>query len=929
MPMNPIQTAHKAGQSIWFDNIERRMLLNGDLEQLIRAGEIWGVTSNPSIFEHAIVSSHDYDDALATMAIAGWNSREIFWQLAIEDIQAAADLFLPVFETTKALDGYVSLEVDPTLAGDSEKTVREARNLWQKVDRPNLMIKIPATREGLNAIQKAIASGINVNVTLIFSLERYQEVIEAYYSGLEDRLRNGKTIGNIRSVASFFVSRMDSKVDKFLAEIAARKTVNGIEGLYGKAAIANTKQAYQLFLSSIHSDRYKRLEAQGAHFQRPLWASTSTKNPKYRDVMYIEQLIGVDTVNTVPPQTLKAFRDHGSVQSTLQNEVAETKRVFSTLESHGISIARVTSELEEEGVKSFVEAYKKILAIVADRRSSVLNSLGRFGNGIAPRVQKLKMINAMAQLINGKAKHWTSEKAGQLEFIKRLGWINAPLLSEKKVKEIIDFASGQYKQGIRNVLLLGMGGSSLAPEVFFNVAQKDVQLRNSPRMKLKVLDSTDPGQVMEAQRFAQLEKTLFIVSSKSGTTSEVNAFLEYFWDRAVKKLGKNTGKHFIAITDPGTPLEELARKRQFAKVFIADPNVGGRYSALTVFGLVPAALIGVDIQKILKNALAMRVQCMPGVPAERNPGLVLGGIMGNAALCGKNKLTLIADEPVSKFGSWLEQLIAESTGKQGRGILPIDREPRVKPATYGDDRLFIYLRTKGENDTFVKDLSQCGIPVVILPMAGVFSLGGEMYRWELATAIACLIMKINPFDQPDVQLSKTITDAKIRKYLEGKGQEEYSDTVRCNGIGFGGNLLDQKRDGMVCGKLTELIKKRSAKGTFIAINAYVSRDEENEHILQTFRKKLLSETGCATTLGFGPRFQHSTGQFHKGGPNQGLFIQIIHSAPKDLPIPGQGISFMTLEKAQAQGDYEALVQKGRKVIRVQLGNLPMEKILRS
>ena len=370
--MNTTLQLHEAGQSIWYDNIQRSLLKNGELAGMIARGEIRGVTSNPTIFMNAITKSQDYDDSLLPLANTGMSDEEIFFHLAIEDIQAAADLFLPLYQATRGGDGYVSLEVSPFLANDTRGTLAQAKDLWQRVNRPNLMIKIPATKAGIPAVADAIAAGINVNVTLIFSLQRYAEVMDAYLTGLEKRVAAGLPIDSIASVASFFVSRVDTAIDPRLQTVirAGGPQAQKAGALLGKAAIANARLAYADFKQVFTSARFLALKAKGAHVQRPLWASTSTKNPAYRDVMYVEELIGPDTVNTVPPQTLVAFLDHGRVRASLEEGLDAAHQVMADLKSLGISMDDVTQQLEEEGVKSFAEAFTVLLKAINVRRQT-------------------------------------------------------------------------------------------------------------------------------------------------------------------------------------------------------------------------------------------------------------------------------------------------------------------------------------------------------------------------------------------------------------------------------------------------------------------------------------------------------------------------------------------------------------------------------
>jgi transaldolase len=367
------------GQSLWYDNIQRRLLENGDMAGMIARGEIRGVTSNPTIFNNAIAKSHDYDAALVPMAHSGLSSAEIFDRLAVEDIRYATDLFLPVFQDSQSGDGFVSIEVSPNLAHDSGGTLAEARRLWALVDRPNLMVKIPATLEGIPAVRKAIAAGINVNITLIFSLERYNQVMEAYLCGLEDRLVAGLPIDALSSVASFFVSRVDTKIDPQLEVIAQQGGPRGeqAKALLGKAAIANARLAYAYFKQIFYGPRFTRLAENGARMQRPLWASTSTKNPAYPDLLYVDNLIAPHTVNTVPPQTLLAFIDHGKAALTLEGHEEDASQAIRELENLGISMDKVTQELEDEGVKSFSDAFTSLLKTIDERRLAALAEVGK------------------------------------------------------------------------------------------------------------------------------------------------------------------------------------------------------------------------------------------------------------------------------------------------------------------------------------------------------------------------------------------------------------------------------------------------------------------------------------------------------------------------------------------------------------------------
>jgi len=466
-----------------------------------------------------------------------------------------------------------------------------------------------------------------------------------------------------------------------------------------------------------------------------------------------------------------------------------------------------------------------------------------------------------------------------IEISNRLGWLTVAEDMRGRVGELQAFARECASDGLVTAVLAGMGGSSLAPEVFretFGVAPGSLDL--------VVLDTTNPDQILAVQESLDLSRTLFVIASKSGTTTETLSHLAYFWEQVPD------GSHFVAITDPGTSLAQTGRDRGFRRVFEADPNIGGRYSALSHFGMVNAALVGVDLDGLLEGALRMASACGPDVPAEGNPGLALGATMGEAALAGMDKLTLVLPQPIASFGYWVEQLIAESTGKEGRGILPVEGEDVGPPEVYGNDRLFVVTGEAGED---IEAMAEAGHAVVRIPFDDPIELGGEMFRWEFATAMAGAVLKIQPFDQPDVQSAKDAT----RRILSG-GEIPRVDP----------------------GDLGELLAQ-AEPGDYLAIQAYVPRNADTMQRLHPVRMRLRDRLRLATTVGFGPRFLHSTGQFHKGGPNTGLFVQVVEQPSRDAPIPGQPYTFGHLLAAQTAGDLMALQDRGRRVVRVSMAEL--------
>jgi transaldolase / glucose-6-phosphate isomerase len=903
------------GQSIWYDNVRRGLIKDGTLKRMIERREIYGVTSNPSIFEKAIAQSDDYKDDLQTMSWAGLDAKAMFYRLAIQDIQDVADLFRPYFDASGGADGFVSLEVNPNLAHETQATIEEARHLWQQVDRPNLMVKIPATLAGLPAITESIAAGINVNVTLIFSRKRYWAVMDAYLAGLEKRMEAGKGISGVASVASFFVSRLETKADGRLQTVidAGGENAQMARYLIGKIAVDNTRLAYLDYEEIFGTDRFKKLAKAGAQKQRPLWASTSTKDEAYSDIKYVSELVAENTVNTIPPSTLEAFLNHGDPQIKIYDDIDRAKSDFKTLANLGISIDEITQELEDEGVQKFADSFNDLLNVIDNQRIKFVAGIGTLSKDFVSEVNAFKKENLVARIHRIDPTIWTESKAGKEEIQRRLGWLDLPEKSQAIIKDLTEFSVTCQKAGFTKALLMGMGGSSLAPETMSLILGDQLE-----GLDLMILDSTLPAQVRAAEEWLEYDKTLFIVASKSGGTSETLSLFHYFWDRSEKHLGDARGEHFIAITDPGSKLVEIGRTHIFRKVFTANPNVGGRYSALTHFGLVPAALRGVDLREFLERAADTSKRCSLPRNLELNLGALLGIYLGLGAMKGKDKLTILADKEASPLSAWLEQLIAESSGKEGKGIVPVADEPLADPVFYGNDRLFVYLRFSGDQDDFVEALRNAKHNVISLQIADRYHLAAQFYRWEFAIAVACSLIGVNAFDQPDVQDSKDRTKQKISDYLQ-KGQlSELKVLWEKQGAQVSGSAFDGLSACETPSEVINAFTGLSKAGDYIAINAYVPRNAKNVVNLTHLREQIFKRTGRATTLGFGPRFLHSTGQLHKGGANNGLFIQITQADQADLEIPGKDYSFGVLTRAEAQGDLEALLARDRRAIRIHL-----------
>ena len=930
---NPPVDVQEYGQSIWMDNIRRKLLKDGTFENFINEQGVVGVTSNPAIFQKAIGQSDDYDNEIRVMM--DLTPEQIYEQLAIEDIQLASDLFRPVYDRTGGRDGYVSLEVSPQLAHDTDGTLAEAKRLFAAVNRPNVMIKIPATPAGIPAIEASIAAGINVNVTLIFAVDNYVQVAEAYMRGLEKRMAAGEDVTRIASVASFFLSRIDTMVDRILENNIHAAKMQGDVGriqannrLLGKAAIANAKLAYKRFRDMFYGERFASLREAGAAVQRPLWASTSAKNPAYPDTMYVDSLIGKDTVNTLPPETLVAFSDHGTVaRETLLDEINEVEIILDMLAEVGVDMAQVTQRLQDDGVEAFAQAFEDLMTQVSAKASilqtGVLDrqdlALGIYGDVVQDTISRLKENYFNSRLWNHDGSLWKDNSAVIVDIENRLGWLDVQkTIDLDRLKALRNDITGA---GFKHVVLLGMGGSSLAPEV---MARAFGQQPGFPA--LLVLDNTHPTQVQYIDETIDINRTLFVVASKSGSTIETHTFFKYFYERA-----ERNGAQFIAITDPGSSLQKLAEEQNFRDVFLNPADIGGRYSALSYFGMVPAALMGLDLDRLWGSAQNMMKACADYVPEDRNPGAILGAVLGALGKEGRDKICIFGSPSLGNFGDWVEQLVAESTGKEGKGLVPVVGTSIGRPHDYDSDRILVYLKVEDDisniqMDGKVRALREAGHPRVRLLLADPYQLGGEFFRWEYATAVAGHLLGINPFDEPNVTESKQNT-SRLLKYHQEHGELPQSTPVvagRHLDLFIGQRTLEPLYDlcrahNFRSDSRTELMAAQligTRASDYLAILAYVPTHPEIVTTLEHIARRLRHVTRRAVTVGYGPRYLHSTGQLHKGGPNNGVFLQITAELDEDVAIPGMPYSFGTLNMAQAAGDLEALQNHNRRVLRL-------------
>lgn len=790
----------------------------------------------------------------------------------------------------------------------------------------------PGTKQGIAAIAAAISEGVNVNVTLLFAQEMYERVVEAYLSGLEILARSSR-LDKVASVASFFVSRIDTKADAAIEaklETADAKTRGQLKNLRGKIAIANAKLAYQHYKDIFQGSRWERLKEQGARPQRLLWASTGTKNKAYPDTLYADALIGADTVNTLPPETMDAFRDHGTLAATLEQDVDGARQTLTYLAQAGISLDRITKELTTEGVELFAEAADKLYASLAEKRAAILGaqllqmtaSCGEAEEAIAAETAQWTKQGNVRRL-------WAMDKTlwSNADEDKWLGWLDVVRRECADTAQLAQFATDVQSRKVSDVVLIGMGGSSLGAAVLGDAFGK---LSDWPR--LHVLNSTDPDQIRAVEKAIALSSTLFIVASKSGSTLEPNLLKDHFFHRVAEKMGEKAGEQFVAITDPGSALEEIAKRERFARIFHGEPAIGGRFSVLSKFGLVPATAMGLDAARLLHEARCAMASSHALSPPSVNPGVRLGIALGVLARdFGRNKVTLVVSANIATLGAWLEQLIAELTGKQGKGLIPIHAEPLGRAESYGNDRVFVQLHSNGASEPreLLDDLRRRGHPVIRLAMDDTYQLAQMFYLWEIAVAAAGAIIGINPFDQPDVEAQKKKTRTMTADY-ERKGALPAQEPVAAyDGVSIYADARNRKPlEGAK--SLPQALRAHLGQlhaGDYLGLLAYIENASEHEATLNAMRAEVRDIKRVATALGFGPRYLHSTGQAYKGGPNQGVFITITGEHRERVALENRRIDFGTVELAQALGDFEVLNDLGRRAIRLHFRDI--EKGLRT
>ena len=921
------------GQGVWLCGLRRLLTEADSLAGLAVSYGISGIETDLLMLAGAVERGPEYHDSLVSWANGVSVARPVE-ALLIEEASIGARLLAPVYEETEGRDGYVSVDVDPSLANDVEEMSMAIRRLHSAIDEPNVIPRLPPTKSGCAVFEAFTAEGFSVHVGPIFSVASAERVTEAFARGA---LRLPKEIEKARrlaSVVSFGLASLDEAIDELLKGWirTADRDVSGAESLLGSVATAIAKVACRHQRDLLFQKLPGSLRESGPRSLRLMWTDLATGDPRRHRLRYIHRLIGPDTIAAMPLGLMRDCACAPLAESALGQRVDEAEEILEEVESLGIDLDAIGSELQERYIArrrlQYGELGNVILAATEDNVGGKRQA-DEVAGIVAPlSTSELEVPSALIEAKNiddqlptrlwlKDSSLWSEDPTAQ-DFIRnRLGWLDLVESTPSASASSREFVKRMDDGDVDQVILLGMGGSSLCAEVCRQVfAVEDVW----------IVDSTIPTTVAAVAASVDLGRTLVIVASKSGTTIELQALLDFFHARCTRMFDR-PGQRFVAITDPGTPLEQIAYERGFRSLWLAPTDVGGRFSALSVFGILPMELMAIDSVAVWTSARRMAASCAAGTSTPDNPGTRLGAALFNAYEAGRDKVTFVCSPSLTAFGMWAEQLIAESTGKEGVGLVPIVGEPVGEADQYGDDRIFVALELAGEDDSgrdiWLDALRQEGHPVMKFVLDNRYQIGAEFIRWQIAVASAGFLMGINPFDQPDVQGSKNRTKAILDSYKAGTGMPDRAPIAMGSGWVVFADLerdkelaSQQNGDGLESWLSAHL--GRAQVPDYVALQAFVACEPRTLSAFQEIRRLLCERRGVATTLGWGPAFLHSTGQLHKGGPDNGIFLQITADDSEDIEIPGAGYSFGRLVRAQSLGDLAALEERGRRVLRVHL-----------
>lgn len=939
------------GQSIWLDSISRDLMDSGKLDHLIHIVGIRGMTSNPTIFEKAINGSASYDGEIAFLSRRGYNAQQILRVLMVRDIRRACDFFRPVHQETGGTDGFVSIEVNPLLAHKTEETIAEARLLYRLVDRPNLMVKVPGTPEGMPAIEALTAIGMSINVTLLFSPRAYQEAAEAYIRGLEVFVAGGGNPSRVHSVASVFVSRIDTLVDKKIQGLQAQggDVQKSAEALLGRAGIENSRIIYGIFQDLFHSSRFSEMLGKGGHVQRPLWASTGTKNPAYSDVLYIDSLIAPETVNTVPESTLNFYLDHGSTQVAIdpspQSSAPDPRETFRRLEALGIRMDDVFGQLVTEGVKAFDQSFVTLTGVLEEKARSLTGTPdksfavtfgeGKLEAGTADRKTAWQRERLFERLLEEDGSLYPGDPRSNA---KAMGFLSDAERLLKRREEFLSIAEEIRTKEVRTVLWLGMGGSILSS---FALSESFPDAR----VRLLGADTTDPETLVRLAEDAGLggeggppPSLRIVVASQSGSTLEVSSLYAYVRALLEKKGVSGPGKYFWALTDPGSPLDTLAASEKFGRIIHGTPGIPGRFSALSVpVFLAASVLTGAKGLELAFNASRSALSDLEKAGYDGR-GVQLGTLLAAAGRSGRDKV-LLSGPPM--LCGWFEQLLAEGTGKAGTGWVPAGhgnadvRESGEK--TF--DRLFVEIGFPESPDmealSRISHFESTGESCFSMTVKSPEDIYSFFLDAMMGVAMAAYDRGVNPFEAPDVGLSKEKTREILERFslVGGRVWEEplpktfrkpvfEKEDIALFAEGFSPSKGGSGDVSDAVSLLLEGLLQARKKSPYLVLQSWLPVYGSFEDRLMDWGKVLSRKFSLPVMVVRGPAFLHMVGQVFKGGPDEGLFLQLSAKDMTDLPIPGKPYGFATLFRSQQLGDFLAMAQLGRPVGEIRFAGRP-------
>ena len=933
MDENPLWRLRDHGQSIWLSTLRRRLVDGGDLQHLIEARALSGIESDLEFLSGALSRGNEYGAPLRRLLDEGLDVDTIGEHLLAEEARAAAEVLTPLYEQSSGREGFVSINIVSGCTDDPQSMSAAIHRAAGLIERPNVMFKVPATDSGFAVVEAMTAEGYHIHVGPLFSVPSVRRAVEAFAGGLRRRTEAGGA-ADVTSAISFGVAPLDIAVDDLLGDLirdSARDTSRE-ESLVGSIAVATAKVVCREQRELLHRKLGSEVAAPSSSLQRIIWTNTATKNPRFGEFHYIEDLVGPDSGLSLSRSSVEAFHRRGVVAATLGRSVDEATEILVELADVGIDLEDLGRRLEQRANDKLAAASDRFVSTVgracaalgANKPTASRLTLGggRWWGAVEEVPAELQpadvtdgLADLMPRLWAKDPSLWSDEPQEQELIYNRLGWID---LIEPMSFESLPagrLASRMVDGDIEDIVVLGMGGSSLCAEVFRNVFGID---------NVWVLASTVPSVVKRVAEHVDPARTLVVVSSKSGTTLETRMLADYFYALATPML-ESPGERFVAVTDPGTPLEQAAHERNFQGLWLTPPDVGGRFSAFTHFGVLPMALMELDVGAILESAQRMAASCAAEVPVALNPAALLGVALHEGFRTGRDKLTFLCDEGLAPFAAWAEQLVAESLGKDGVGLVPIVGEPAGDPGDYGNDRLFVGMELGPEPDARLQrllDQLEAEHPVMRFHLDDRSEIGAELFRWELGTAVAGALMEINPFDEPDVQAGKRRTI----EILEDAGAGSAAAPAPVDAGKGWAVFADLERDAELAARhrgegLQSWLNAhlgRAAVPDYVGLQVFLAADSETRDRLDDIRWILRDRLGVATSLGWGPGYLHSTGQLHKGGPDTGVFLLVTATDTEDLECPGFDYSFEQLARAQALGDLRALQERGRRVLRLHL-----------